>query len=77
MALVSRPAEERYRWMEDLDAKHPDLGRVLRRSIGLSSTDRSPRAREVLVHYALTLNPDPCKKDEMVKAKNSAAVKRK
>ena len=77
VALVSKPAEERHRWIEDLDARHPDLSRVLRRSIGLSSTDRSPRAREVLVHYALTLNPDPCKKNEMAKARNSAAVRHK
>ena len=75
VALVSKPAEERHRWVEDLDAKYPDLGRVLRRSIGLCNTDRSIRAREVLVHYALTHNPDPCKKDDMMKAKNSVNTK--
>ena len=75
VSLVSKPAEERHRWIEDLDARHPDLGRVLRRSIGLCNTDRSVRAREVLVHYALTQNPDPCKKDDMMKAKNSVNTK--
>ena len=71
--LISKCAEERLQWMEDLDAEHPDLGRVLRRCIGASNTGRSNRAKDMLVHYALTQNPDPCTKKEMREEIDKAA----
>ena len=64
-ALISKCAEERLQWMEALDTEHPDLGRVLRRCIGASNTGRSNRAKDMLVHYVLTQNPNPCTKKEM------------
>ena len=63
--LISKCAEERLQWMEALDAEYPDLGRVLRRCIGASNTGRSNRAKDILVHYALTQDPNPCTKKEM------------
>ena len=63
--LISKCAEERLQWMEAIDAEYPDLGRVLRRCIGASNAGRSSRAKDMLVYYALTQNPNPCTKKEM------------
>ena len=67
--IISKDARERQQWLEDIEANAPNLGRVLRRCIGVFGSGRPARAREILEYYSLTGDPTPKSRAKMAKQK--------
>lgn len=66
-AVQWKGTDERHLWLEAIERDAPDLGRVLRRCIGLYASSNLAKSKDALEYYAATGDPNPRAKRYMRK----------